>query len=755
MISPPITLEELQNMVAGQYEWTLRRMQEPPTEFHIPEDIFTAFPDVDELSLLERKGLAVKLLFSHAPLPEPQSHDLIGGNIFHYGDQYNQGYPAYWLERDGISSGWHHLGHCAPDYATFLQEGLVGIRKKTESAMRHFSKSNDQNSIQFLKGQIHAMEGMETWSKRLVEVYSQEGESYADVVTRLRHTTKGKPSNFPQTLQNAWFLHAVLQNNATPCAIGRVDQFLWPYLQLDLDKGVVSIEEAQCWVDAYILKFSERTHVGKGNRSLGDTGFQNMVVGGTGIDGEDQSNPLTALILKSLERFKIIEPKITIRLSPNNSKRDIIGQVCRVLRTGAGQPAIYNDATLVPALLAHGWSEEDAYDYCTDGCWETTIPGKSTFFWLPLDLLSLLLRALRSASNREVNDFTGFLDTYLAVLDKEIATTIKAIDSTCFLKTIRGPLFSKDAREMYDLVKKEILEKGLPDEDRLSLNGFHHLPDGDLLFSAFLRGTRESGRDMMSLGTERTIFAIVARAVANTADSLMTIKKAVYEEKEMTLANLCEILSSDYDGRETLRQRFIHWYPKYGNDDDEVDSIASKIANFVIDSVEKHQVTCPFPNVHLTVGVATYGWDVEMGKKLGASPDGRHLGDPIANNMSPSAGMALNGPSAIIGSFSKMPGNSFSAGAPIDLFLEQASVDGQKGLDRFVGFIETFLEEGGNLLSVNIVSVDDLRRAKENPEKYQDLRVRMGGWQAYFVSLSEEAQDLLIRKAKNCTGRTI
>ncbi len=742
----PLSVEQLKTMVDAQYKYLQYNIREKPQQFILSEKLWECFPDSASLSLLERKGLAIKVLFTYIPLPQPQDYELIVGNLFPYVSQNTEGYPRYWTSEDKIVKGWCHLGHCAPDYNTFLHQGLAAVYKNIEFARETAKKTMDSDRLDFFQGQMHALEGMEIWAKRLLEVYCNAGLYYKDIAERLQKVTKGEPENFPQALQNAWFLHAALQNNSTPCAIGPMDQFLWPYLQHDLESKKISLEEAQCWIDAYILKFSERNYIGRESRSFGDTGFQNVILGGKTCNGEDRSNFLSIMILKSLEKFKVIEPKITVRLFPKKMSDNLRHQVCKTIKTGGGQPAIYNDNTLLPALLSHGWGK-DAYDYATDGCWETTMPGKSSFFWLPVDLLALLLESITNNSH-SMENFDILLNEYLQSIESRIQALIKTTDSIRFITALRGPLFSQDAKDRLNSIIDEIMQHGLPREDRLSLQGFHCLQDGDVLFSAFVRGTIESGRDMMSFGSEKNIFAIVARAIANVADSLVVIKKAVFEENKISLEELQEILLSNYRTREELRQSFIYWYPKYGNDIEEVDYLASQITNFLIDSVERNSFLCPHKNVYITVGVATYGWDVDMGKEVGASPDGRLSQSPIANNMSPSTGMALNGASAILNSFSKLPGERFSAGAPIDIFLEPAMVKEESGLLRLAGFIETFLEKKGNLLSINIVSAEDLKKAKQNPDRYSSLRVRMGGWQAYFVSLSEEVQDFLIKKAE-------
>jgi formate C-acetyltransferase len=230
---------------------------------------------------------------------------------------------------------------------------------------------------------------------------------------------------------------------------------------------------------------------------------------------------------------------------------------------------------------------------------------------------------------------------------------------------------------------------------------------------------------------------------------MAAIKKLVFEEEALTLPQLAELLKNDWSGEdgELMRLRFLCDAPKFGNNDDYVDQIAASMVEYFVKRGEYHAKK--YPDIYFTPSIGTYSWVISIGKKIGASADGRKSREPIAANLSPAPGRDLCGPTAAINSYLKLDTRAMAAGAPLDLRLSGNGLGGEAGTRRIAALIKTFLQRGGNMLTLTVASADELKKAIADPGKYRGLRVRMGGWSAYFVLLSKESQKLHLKRAEH------
>jgi formate C-acetyltransferase len=239
----------------------------------------------------------------------------------------------------------------------------------------------------------------------------------------------------------------------------------------------------------------------------------------------------------------------------------------------------------------------------------------------------------------------------------------------------------------------------------------------------------------------------MGEAVSNAVNSMSAIKKMVYENKSLTMPELKTALDADWGGHDILRQRLMARSPKWANNDPYADEIAREMMDFFVDRSEHH--AAQFPDVIFPCSVGTFSWYSMIGKEVGASADGRHAGDPIAPNFSPAPGTDVSGPTSAINSYVKMRVTDLAAGAPLDLRFSSSGLKGDGGTDRLAGLIQAFIAMQGNMLTVTVTDVKELKAAMEEPEKYRHLRVRMGGWSAYFVMLGREQQLLHISKVEH------
>jgi formate C-acetyltransferase len=237
---------------------------------------------------------------------------------------------------------------------------------------------------------------------------------------------------------------------------------------------------------------------------------------------------------------------------------------------------------------------------------------------------------------------------------------------------------------------------------------------------------------------------MLAESAAHAIDSLTAIKTVVFEKQQASVAELCDALDADFEGNESLRRKLLG-APHYGNDDERADGVGRDVMSAFVETVARHagehRAAIKFP-----CGVATFSWYIGIGEGLGASPDGRLLGEPVSSNFSPALGRDLEGICGSILSYSRMRQENLPAGGPLDLRLARKLVEGEAGTERMAALIRSFSDLGGSMMTLTVADTEELRGAQREPEKYRSLRVRMGGWCAYFTMLSRQQQDHHIRR---------
>jgi formate C-acetyltransferase len=264
------------------------------------------------------------------------------------------------------------------------------------------------------------------------------------------------------------------------------------------------------------------------------------------------------------------------------------------------------------------------------------------------------------------------------------------------------------------------------------------------LLSALIEGAIEARRDMTAGGAKFRTFGMLAEGAAHAIDSLTAIKTVVFENQDASMAELCDALDTDFEGHEWLRAKLLA-APKYGNDDDGADAIGREVIEAFTAAVarhaEAHRALIRFP-----CGVATFSWYIGIGEGLGPSADGRLAGEPVSSNLSPALGRDIEGIPAAILSHGKMHNADLAVGGPLDLRIARRLVDGEEGTARMAALVRAFVDMGGSIMTLTVADTEELRAAQREPEKHRSLRVRMGGWCAYFTMLSREQQEHHIRR---------
>ncbi|MBN1400266.1 MAG: hypothetical protein JXA74_05490, partial [Anaerolineae bacterium] len=576
----------------------------------------------------------------------------------------------------------------------------------------------------------------------------QRAGELAQMAANLRQAPRGPAKTFWQALQAGWLLHMLFHATMNGNAMGRVDQYMWPYLEADLAEGRLTLDQAGELVDCFTLKFNERakttddqlpdareeevldlsqrtrhstsSQIGTRRDTLDATNhwLQNIVVSGLTPEGEDGTNPLSYLLLESYRRNKMTNPLLTVRVH-GGSPDELIRFTCEVLKEGGGMPALFNDDQLVPALERLGIPTEDARDYTNDGCWEVIIPGRTDFRFQRMSMMLCLEWVFTQGISRRTGlregidtgdprGFTSFDDLWAAFeaqVDEMVARltehVVEAIDERCSIAPVP-------------------------------------------LVSALIDGPIARRRDFTAGGAKHRTFGMLAESAAYAIDSLTAVKKVIYDDQAASMEELCAALDANWEGYERLRVRMLA-APHYGNGDPYADVVGRRMIDTFTRAVARHGSKYA-DLIKFPAGVATFSWYIGIGEGLGASPDGRLAGEPVSSNFSPGLGRDRNGlPNAIL-SYAAMHEGNLPAGGPLDLRLNRHMVIGDAGTERMAALVRSFVETGGNMMTLTVVDTEELRAAQKDPDKYRSLRVRMGGWCAYFTMLSEQQQNHHIRR---------
>jgi len=396
-------------------------------------------------------------------------------------------------------------------------------------------------------------------------------------------------------------------------------------------------------------------------------------------------------------------------------------KVVEVVSSTSG-PALFNDEVVISALLGDGYTLEDARDYAIIGCVEPTSAG-NTFGCTSGNDVSLT-GALEMVFNRgrirmsgapigpdtgdpeRFSDFEEFWDAYRRQLEACVALIAEGVN-----------------------VKDEVYAEHFP------------CP----YVSSLLQGCLENARDMTQGGARYNFGSISGRGLATAADSLTAVKKLVFEQQRLTLKELRRSLERNFQGQESLRLLLVRQAPKYGNDDEEADAMARRVAELFCRAVSGHRNVRGGP---FRPGFFSYGMHVYEGSILGATPDGRRAGEPVSNSLSPANGSERRGATAALKSAARIDHRRISNGSSLNLKTVPALFQSEAGRGKLCALLRTYFELGGMHVQLNTVSNETLREARQHPERYPDLVVRVSGYSAYFADLGRAIQDDIIARTE-------
>lgn len=584
------------------------------------------------------------------------------------------------------------ISNISPDYETTIRLGLESRKLEVEARLN--DNDLDEENIIFLESAHMSIIALQD----LIERYEKHAqllgqEEIAEVLKRIK--TNGA-TTFREALQLLRILHYSLWvSNNYHNTLGRFDQYMYPYYKNDIDRGVITEDEAFELLEEFFLMCNKDSDLYPGMQQ-GDNG-QSIVLGGRSIDGEYMFNDLSRMCLRASYELELIDPKINIRVD-KDTPIEIFEMGSELTKKGLGFPQYSNDDIIIAGLMKKGYAKEDAYNYVVAACWEFIIPKYG------LDIANIDALSLISCVSKAVNKLE------------------ESIDFNAFYKLVEDEMET----EIDHICEKH--------------KNIYIIPSP--MISLLMDGAIVKARDI-SLGAKYNNYGIHGTGIASAADSLAAIKKYYFEEKYLDSKTLKLAIENNFDGEEALLNMLRKEAPKMGQDDDYVDSICVDLLNSFATTLEKR--------VNEKGGVYRAGTGTAMyyifhATELRATPDGRKADEMIPANYSPSLFINQKGPISVIKSFTKPNLVDVINGGPLTLEFDQTVFKNEESINKLAMLVKTYITLGGHQLQLNAVDGAKLKDAKEHPEKYKNLIVRVWGWSGYFVELDECYQDHVISR---------
>ena len=678
---------------------------------------------------------------------------------------------------------YNGVGHVTVQYDKVLAMGYRGIIEEIQQELDRCNPGDGDycTKSQFLKAAILSCEAVIRYARRYAQLAEKEAAACTDsarkqellqIAANCARVPEHGAATFHEACQSFWFVQQLLQLESSGHSIspGRFDQYMYPYYKKDLEAGRLTRESAQELIDCIWVKLNDLNKCRDAASAEGFAGyslFQNLIVGGQDKEGLDVTNDLSFMCITASKHVFLPQPSLSIRVW-NKSPHDLLLKAADLTRTGIGLPAYYNDEVIIPSLLSRGLTLEDARDYNIIGCVEPQKAGKTegwhdAAFYNMCRPLELVFSngwdkgekiGIETGAVEDMATFEEFYDAYKKQMDYNISLLVNADNAIDVAHATRCPL------PYLSCMVDDCIKRG--------------------------KSVQEGGAVYNFTGPQ-------GFGIANMADSLYAIKKLVFDEKKVTLAEykralamnygqgfdavsageivteilremdrngmavdeaqvagmIAAVMSAELPAEEKKRyeelRAMIDEVPKFGNDNEEVDMFARDVA---------YTYTRPLLNYRnprggqFQAGLYPVSANVPLGAQTGATPDGRLAHTPVADGVSPSAGKDVYGPTAAANSVSKLDHGIASNGTLFNQKFHPTALSGEKGLENFVALIRSYFDQKGSHMQFNVVDRETLLDAQAHPEKYAHLVVRVAGYSALFTTLSKSLQDDIIRRTE-------
>lgn len=629
-------------------------------------------------------------------------------------------------------------GHTVLDDKIY-KKGMNDFKKDIETSLAALDFLNDPSANdkqEELKAMAICADAIITFARRHADKARDLAKNETDGIRRSElmriaevcdYVPANAPRDFWEALQAYWFVHLgviIEYNTWDSFNPGRLDQHLLPFYQKDLTAGTLTKESATELLQAFWIKFNNQPAPPKVGVTAEESGtytdFALINLGGLKSDGTDGVNELSLLILDVIEEMRLLQPSSMAQISTRGPDSFLL-RALKIVKTGFGQPSIFNTDAIVQELVRQGKSVIDARNGGASGCVEAGAFGKEAYI---LTGYFNLPKVFEITLNNGVDPSTGKL---IGIKTSE-PTSFKTFDDLF-------EAYRKQIRHFAD-----IKVKGSNIIEELTAR---YLPAPFL--SILIDDCIKSGKDYHSGGARYNTNYIQGVGIGTVTDILSAIRYNVYDYCHLTMEELLTALRNDFNGYESLRQRLLNRTPKYGNDDDYADSLMQRVFEAYFEAVDGR----PSPRGGTyRINLLPTTVHIYFGKMTGATADGRHAGDAVSEGVSPVQGADRKSPTGVIKSLGKMDhirtgGTLLNMKFTPQLLADEAGINGLKDL------IRSYFSMMGHHVQFNVVTADILREAQAHPEKYRNLIVRVAGYSDYFVDCGKELQNEIISRTEH------
>ena len=624
------------------------------------------------------------------------------------------------------------------DFGPLIAEGLDARIAAMSTRLNQAKADGDAEGVNFLNNAILSAQAVLGLVDRYLEVERSAGaadptgglgQTTLPAVTMVGRVSPRPPlhavhtgaKTFHEALQVLRVLHfAMWCEGEYHCGLGRIDQYLLPYYERDLEAGRLDESTALELLEEFFIACNRDSDLYIGVQQ-GDNG-QSVMLGGVTREGKPAFNALSRLCLKACGELKLVDPKINLRVD-KNTPTEVYELGTELTAKGLGFPQYANDDVVIPALQRWGYELEDARDYTCAACWEFIIPG------IALDI-----------NNIDAVSFAGCLDTALRKVADGAMGTSRPTEVTPTYEDVETAFFAEIKRRADALVEKYRHVEILPGP----------------FVSVMTPGCIERARDI-GKGAKYNNFGIHGTGIAVAVDSLAAVKAVCFGGDSAdgggtpSLPEFIKLLDTDFAGRPEVWAA-VKAAPKMGNADPETDAIAKRLIDFwghVFDSQENDRVS-PVTGKRgvFRPGTGSAMYYIWHAREIPASPNGRLKGEPLSANYAPSLDTPVKGPVSVVRSFTEPDLQLVANGGPLTIEIHDSAFALPDGIEKVAHLVKFFIDRGGHQMQINTINRETLIDAQAHPEKHRHLIVRVWGWSGYFIELDKEYQDQIIRRVE-------
>jgi pyruvate formate-lyase/glycerol dehydratase family glycyl radical enzyme len=633
------------------------------------------------------------------------------------------------------------------DYEKVLKRGFGGLRKEALGkieALDPLSPTANTEKKPFLEAMVLICDAIIGWANRHAELAEKMAAEERDpqrkaelerIAANCRRVPEHPARTFHEAVQSQWFTQMfsrIEQKTGTIISNGRMDQYFYPYYKKDVADGILdddkAIELIECmyvgmaqFIDLYISPTG-------GAFNEGYAHWEAVTIGGQTRDGLDATNELTYLFLRSKREFPHHYPDLAARIHARAPERYLY-EIAETIKEGSGFPKLINDEEVIPLHLSKGAEFEEIFDYAISGCAEIRMPNRDTY--------TSGCAYINFAAALEMTLYNGKMLKYG---DEQLS--LETGDPTTF--ETWDELWSAFTQHQINFIKHAFIQQ----YHIIRLRHQHFAaPLGSVLHDLCMKHNLDLHTPQIPEGINMGYFECIG--YGTVVDSLSAIKKLVFEDKKLTMAEVIEAIKCNFEGKEDVRA-MLQNVPCYGNNDEYADSIARAIDKVSLSFTKEYAKEL---GVNLDLRYVPFTSHVPFGKVVSATPNGRYAFSPLSDGSSASHGADKNGPTAVI--LSNYTTKNFNyrerAARLVNIKFTPKCLEGEEGTQKLVDFIRTFCDLRLWHIQFNVVNADTLKAAQKDPENYSSLIVRIAGYSAYFCDLSKDLQDDLIARSAHET----